>query len=102
MSEMAQERSGYAELLHRELGWLDQRVLELQNESARVSGAAKEKKERDLSTARTFRARLRDELDELERVDDGEWTRLRERIDHDLEDGWPPSLSRYSEKSLAI
>jgi hypothetical protein len=99
---IASERSEYQALLEKEIGLVDQRVVELQNESARLAGAAKEKKERDLSAARGFRARLKQDLDEVERAGDLEWPELIERVDEDLEQHRPSALPRSFDKSYGI
>jgi hypothetical protein len=96
------ERTRYKQVLSKEIGWLDRRVLELQNETARAAGTVKEAKERDLSDVRSFRARLKVDLDDVESVDDRDWPTLKERIDQDLEDERPSSVPRSFEKSYAI
>jgi hypothetical protein len=68
----------------------------------RASGGAKEAKDIALAAARSFRAQLRKDLDEIERTAEEEWPALRERIEHDLDEGRPAEVPRSFEKSYAI
>lgn len=101
-SDIARDRAAYGELLQKQLAWLDRRVLELQDELVHAGPTTKLAKEKDLSATRTFRARLGAELDELDRIEDTDWLPLRERIEHDLDEGWPAAVMRLSEKGIEI
>ena len=98
----ARERGQYKRMLAKEIGSIDKRVGELEHELARATGTAKDNKERDISAARGWRARLKHDLDELERVGESEWPDVKDRIDHDLEDERPTAVPRSLDKSYAI
>jgi small-conductance mechanosensitive channel len=98
----ARERSQYKKTLSKEIGSIDKRVGELEQELARATGTAKNGKERDISAARGWRARLKQDLDELERVGESDWPDVKDRIDHDLEDERPTVVPRSLDKSYAI
>jgi TolA-binding protein len=98
----ARERAQYKKQLAKEIGSIDKRVGELEQERARATGTAKDNKERDISAARGWRARLKHDLDELERVGETEWPDVKDRIEHDLEDERPTSVPRSLDKSYAI
>lgn len=98
----ARERGQYKKTLSKEIGSIDKRVGELEQERARATGTAKDSKERDISAARGWRARLKQDLDELERVGESDWPDVKERIDHDLEDERPAAVPRSLDKSYAI
>jgi hypothetical protein len=98
----ARERVQYKKLLAKEIGSIDRRVGELEQELARATGTTKDNKQRDISAARGWRARLKHDLDELERVDETQWPEMKGRIDHDLEDERPSAVSRSLDKSYAI
>lgn len=98
----ARERGQYKKMLAKEIGSIDKRVGELEQERVRATGTAKDNKERDISAARGWRARLKHDLDELERVGESEWPDVKDRIDHDLEDERPAAVPRSLDKSYAI
>jgi TolA-binding protein len=98
----ARERVQYKKLIAKEIGSVDKRVGELEQELARATGTAKDNKERDISAARGWRARLKHDLDEIERVGETEWPEVKDRIDHDLEDERPTAVPRSLDKSYAI
>lgn len=98
----ARERVQYKKILTKEIGSIDKRVGELEQELARATGTAKDNKERDISAARGWRARLKQDLDEIERVGEAEWPDVKERIDHDIEDERPAAVPRSLDKSYAI
>jgi hypothetical protein len=98
----ARERGQYKKMLAKEIGSIDKRVGELEHELARATGTAKDNKERDISAARGWRARLKHDLDELERVGESDWPDVKDRIDHDLEDERPTAVPRSLDKSYAI
>ena len=79
----ARERVPYKKLLSKEIVSIDKRVGELQQELARATGNAKDTKERDISAARGWRARLKHDLEQLERISEDEWPEAKDRIDHD-------------------
>lgn len=98
----ARERVQYKRMLAKEIGSIDKRVGELEQELVRATGTAKDGKERDISAARGWRARLKQDLDDIERVGESEWPEVRERIDRDLEDERPSAVPRSLDKSYAI
>jgi small-conductance mechanosensitive channel len=98
----ARERGQYKKTLAKEIGSIDKRVGELEQELVRATGTAKNSKERDISAARGWRARLKHDLDEIERVGESEWPDVKDRIDHDLEDERPAAVPRSLDKSYAI
>ena len=98
----ARERGQYKRILTKEIASIDRRVGELQQELARATGTTKDTKERDISSARGWRARLKQDLDEVDRVDEDMWPGVKDRIDRDLEDERPASVPRSLEKSYAI
>ena len=98
----ARERVQYKRILAKEISSVDKRVTELEQELARATGAAKDTKALDVSAARGWRARLKHDLEELERVGEHEWPEVKDRIDRDLEDERPPAVPRSFEKSYAI
>jgi hypothetical protein len=98
----ARERVQYKKMLQKEIGSIDKRVGELEQERARATGTTKDGKERDISAARGWRARLKHDLDEIERVGEAEWPDMKDRIDHDLEDERPAAVPRSLDKSYAI
>lgn len=103
VAEAAERQRGqYRGMLAKEIAAVDKRVSELTQELARAAGAAKDGKARDISAARGWRARLKHDLDQLDRVGEEQWPEVRERIDHDLEDERPASVPKGLEKSLTI
>lgn len=98
----ARERVQYKKMLSKEIGSIDRRVGELEQELVRATGTAKDNKARDISAARGWRARLKQDLDEIERVGESEWPDVKDRIDHDLEDERPAAVPRSLDKSYAI
>jgi membrane-associated HD superfamily phosphohydrolase len=98
----ARERVQYKKMLSKEILSIDKRVGELQQELARATGNAKDTKERDISAARGWRARLKHDLEDLERIDEEAWPEVKDRIDHDLEDERPAAVPKSLEKSYAI
>lgn len=98
----SRERVQYKKMLAKEIGSIDKRVGELEHELARATGTAKDNKARDISAARGWRARLKHDLEELDRVGESEWPDVKDRIDHDLEDERPTSVPRSLDKSYAI
>jgi hypothetical protein len=98
----ARERGQYRKMLQKELGSVEKRVGELEQELARATGTAKDNKERDVSAARGWRLRLKHDLDELDHVGESDWPDVKERIDRDLEDERPASVPRSLDRSYAI
>ena len=99
----AKERASYKQLLEKEIGWIDQRISELENETARATPkGGKEAKAKDLAAARDFRILLRRDLDDIESSGETAWPPLKERIDHDLEDERPKAVPRSFDKSYGI
>lgn len=96
------ERVQYKKMLAKEINAVDKRVVELEQELARATGDAKGDKERSVSAARGWRARLKHDLDELDRVGESEWPEVKERIERDLEDERPASVPRSFDKSFNI
>jgi hypothetical protein len=99
---VARERGQYKKMIAKEIGSIDKRVGELEQELARATGTAKSSKERDISAARGWRARLKQDLDEIERVGESDWPDVKDRIEHDLEDERPAAVPRSLDKSYAI
>jgi hypothetical protein len=98
----ARERVQYKRLLSKEIASIDKRVVELEQELARATGSAKDTKARDISAARGWRARLKHDLEQLERVGEHEWPEVKDRIERDLEDERPAAVPRSLDKSYAI
>jgi hypothetical protein len=98
----ARERVQYKKTLAKEISSADKRVGELEQELARATRATKDNRERDVSAARGWRARLKLDLERLERIGESEWPDVKERIDRDLEDERPASVPRSLDKSYAI
>lgn len=98
----ARERVQYKKALAKEIGSIDKRVGELEQELARATGTTKDNKQRDISAARGWRSRLKHDLDDLERVGESDWPDVKDRIDHDLEDERPAAVPRSLDKSYAI
>lgn len=98
----ARERVQYKSRLAKEIGSADKRVGELEQELARATGVAKNTKERDISAARGWRARLKHDLEELDRTGESEWPEVKDRIDRDLEDERPAAVPRSLDRSYAI
>lgn len=98
----ARERVQFKKLLAKEIGSADKRVGELEQELARATGTTKDNKERDISAARGWRARLKHDLEQLERVGESEWPEVKDRIERDLEDERPAAVPRSLDKSYAI
>lgn len=96
------ERVQYKKILAKEIASVDKRVVELEQELARATGDAKDEKGRSVSAARGWRARLKHDLEELDRVGESEWPEVKDRIDHDLEDERPACVPRSFDKSFAI
>lgn len=103
VAEAAQrERVQYKKTLAKEIASADKRVLELEQELARATGDAKGDKERSVSAARGWRARLKHDLDQLERIGEDEWPEVKDRIDGDLEDERPACIPRSFDSSFTI
>lgn len=98
----ARERVQYKKLIAKEIGSIDKRVGELEQELVRATGTTKDNKARDISAARGWRARLKHDLDEIERVGETEWPDVKDRIDRDLEDERPAAVPRSLDRSYAI
>lgn len=98
----ARERVQYKKSLIKEIGSIDKRVGELEQELARATGTAKDNKARDISAARGWRARLKQDLDDIERTSEEAWPDVKDRIEHDLEDERPAAVPRSLDKSYAI
>lgn len=96
------ERVQYKKTLAKEISAVDKRVIELQQELARATADAKDEKERSVSAARGWRARLKHDLEELDRVGESEWPEVKERIERDLEDERPACVPRSFDKSFTI
>lgn len=96
------ERAQYKKMLAKEIGAADKRVGELEQELARATGDSKGDKERSVSAARGWRARLKQDLEELERVGENDWPEVKDRIDRDLEDERPACVPRSFDKSFSI
>jgi hypothetical protein len=99
---VARERLAYKRVLVRELELVDRRLSELKTDAMRASGDARNAKDVAVTAARGFRVQLKKDLDDIERTDEDEWPALRERIEHDLDEGRPPQVPRSFEKSFAI
>ncbi len=98
----SKERESYKQALEKEIGWVDQRIVELESENARASAKSKDAKTRDLAAAKSFRMLLQYDLEEIEATGEEVWPELRERIDRDLEDRRPRAVPRAFEKSYGI
>jgi hypothetical protein len=90
----ARERASYKQLLEKEIGSIDRRVSELVR--------SKKTKPGDVDAARSFKALLQKDLDEIEHTGEDAWPKLKERIDHDLENERPSSVPRSFDKSYGI
>lgn len=99
---VARERAAYKKMLVREIDLVDRRLHELKSDAMRATGGAREAKDVALAAARAFRTSLKNDLDAIERTAEEDWPAMRERIEHDLDEGRPAEVPRSFEKSYAI
>ncbi len=103
---VARERRQLRRMLAREVAWLDRKVAEVEREDEGARESLEElpsaERECDPRAARAWRARLKQDLDALERTPVRGWPALRDKIERDLEHGTPPSVPRSYDRAVAI
>lgn len=99
---VTRERAQYRRLLAKELRWIDQKVAELEHDAARAEGDARVEKQRDVASARGWRALLEGDLREIDVTSEEDWPGTKDRIERDLDEARPPSIPRSYEKSYGI
>lgn len=92
--QIAREQRRYGRILAREIGWMDEQVIELERLVRRGPVDDPAEVQACLLAARTWRARLKQDLEALERTGEEEWQALRAKIERDLDDDRPPAIPR--------
>ena len=97
------EHDRYRALLTQEVAWADRRIADVSKGTSALEGNARAVTDRDLDAARTWRQRLQQDLEFIDRPPPGmDWPALKTRIQHDLDENRPPSMPRIFEKPYGI
>jgi hypothetical protein len=100
---VARERDRFRALLTKEISWIDRRVADMERVALSADGNERLEKERDVAAAREWRERLAQDLAALDHPSPGtDWSALKQRIEHDLDENRPPSILHSYEKSYGI
>lgn len=100
---LAREHDRYHVLLAKEIAWMDRRLAELETNARASEGALRNEKEVNIAAHHEWRARLRDDLQRVDRSPTGpEWTALKRKIELDLDLNRPAVVPRSYEKSYGI
>jgi hypothetical protein len=102
-SSTQREQSRYHVLLTKEIAWVDRRLVHLQEAAAGADGNLRAVKEADILAARSWRARLQQDVGFIDHPPPGtDWSSLKKEFERDLNENRPPSMPRSFEKPYGI
>jgi hypothetical protein len=100
---VTREQDRFRVLVTKELAWVDRRIIDVTKNAPSLEGTARTATEGDLEEARAWRQRLQEDLDSIDHPPAGmDWSSVKTRIDHDLNEDRPPSMPRMYEKPYGI